>query len=68
MRKLNTNKTQILHRILLRKYNTQKPPENNYQEAQLQIDDKIVLPQDDLYTLAREGEFGGHLFGIPIIH
>ena len=67
VRKLNTNKTQILHRIRLPKYNPEKPPEDNYQEAQWQIDDNIVVPQDDLYTIAWEAEFGGQLFDIPII-
>ena len=68
VRKLNTNKTQILHTIQLRKYNPEKPPEDTYREAQWQIDDKIIIPQDDLYTLAREAEFGGHLFYSPIIY
>ena len=68
VRKLNTNKTQILHRIRLRKYNPEKPPDNNYQETQWQTDDNIVVPQDDLYTIAWEAEFGGHLFDIPIIY
>ena len=68
VRKLNTNKTQILHRIRLRKYNPEKPPEDNHQEARWQIDDNIVVPQDDLYIFAREAEFGGHLFDIPIIY
>ena len=68
MRKPNTNKTQILHRIRLRKYNPEKPPEDNYQEARWQIDDNIVVSQDDLYTIAWEAEFGGHLFDIPIIY
>ena len=68
VRKLNTNKTQILHRIRLRKYNPEKPPEDNHQEAQWQIDDYIVVPQGDLYTIAWEAEFGGHLFAIPIIY
>ena len=67
-RKLNTNKTQILHRIRLRKYIPEKPPEDNYHESQWQIDDNIVVPQDDLYTIAWEAEFGGHLFDIPIIY
>ena len=67
VRKLNTNKTQILHRFRLRKYNPEKPPEDNYQEAQWQIDDDIVVPQDDLYTIAWEADLGGHLFDIPII-
>ena len=56
--KLNTNKTQILHRIRLRKYNPEKPHEDNYQQAQRQIDDKFVIPQDDFYTLAWEADFG----------
>ena len=68
VRKLNTNKTQILHRIRLRKYNPEKPPEDNYSEAQRQTYDNIVVPQDDLYTIAWEAEFGGHLFDIPIIY
>ena len=68
MRKLNTNKTQILHRIPLRKCNPEKPPEDNYSEAQWQTDDNIVVPQDDLYTIAWEAEFGGHLIDIPIIY
>ena len=52
VRKLNTNKTQILRRVRLRKRNPEKPPEDNYQETQRQIDDNIVVPQDDLYTIA----------------
>ena len=68
MQKLNTNRTQILHRIRLRKCNLEKPPEDNYQETQWQVDDNIVVPQDDLYTIAWEAEFGGHLFDIPIIY
>ena len=39
VRKLNTNKTQILHRIRLRNYNPENSPDDNYQEAQWQIDD-----------------------------
>ena len=58
VRKLNTNRTQILHRICLRKYNPEKPPEDNYSKAQWQTDDNIVVPQDDLYTIAWEAEFG----------
>ena len=67
VRKLNTNKTQILNKISLRKYNPEKP-EENYQEAQWQIDANIVIPQADLYTLTWEAEFGEHLFDIPIIY
>ena len=68
VRKLNTNKTQILHRIRLRNYNPKKFPEDNYQEARWQIDENIAVPQDDLYTLAWEAEFSGYQFDIPIIY
>ena len=68
VRKLNTNKAQILHRNRLRKYSPKKPPEDNYQEAQWQIDGNIVIPQDVLFTIVWEVEFGGHLFDIPIIY
>ena len=68
VRKFNSNKIQILHRIRLVKYNPEKPPEDNYQEVRWQIDDNIVVPQDDLYTIAWEAEFGGHLCDIPIIY
>ena len=37
-------------------------------EATWQTDDNIVIPQNDLYTIAWEAEFGGHLFDIPIIY
>ena len=68
VRKLKTNKTPILHRIRFRKYNPEKPPEDTYQETEWQIDDYIVVPHDDLYTLAWEAEVCGHLFDIPIIY
>ena len=68
VRKINTDKTQILVRIRLRKYHSEKYPEDNYQEALWQIDDNIVAPQDDLYILACEVEFGGHVFDILIIY
>ena len=64
MRKLNTNRILILHRIRFGKYNPKKPPGDNYQEVQWQIDDNIVIPQDNSYTLAWEAEFGGHIFEI----
>ena len=68
VRKLKTNKTQILHRIRFRKYNSESPPEDKYQEVQWPIDDNIIVPQDDSYTLAWEAESGGLLFDIPIIY
>ena len=68
VRKINANKTHILHRVRLRMYNPEKPPEDNYQEAQWQIEENIIVPQDDLYTIAWEAEFGRHLFDIFIIY
>ena len=68
VRKLNTDKTQILHRIRLRKYNPENRPDDIYQESQWQTNDNTFAPQDDLYTLAWETEFGGHLFDIPVTY
>ena len=50
------------------KYNPELLAEDNYKKAQWQIDDNIVIPQDDLYTIAREAEISGHLFDFPIIY
>ena len=52
MRKRNTNKTQILHRVCLGNQTTEKPPEDNCQRAERQIDDISMILLDDLYTLA----------------
>ena len=57
--KLNTNETQILRTVRLQKYNLRKRPEVNYKETQWHIDDNIIIPQDNIYTLAWEAEFGG---------
>ena len=57
MRRLNTNKTQILHRIRLKKFVPNTPLEDKYKEERLQPDDEIIIPQDDLYTIAWEADF-----------
>ena len=51
VRRLNTNKTQILHRIRLKKFVRNAPLEDKYREEKLQPDEEIVIPQDDLYTI-----------------
>ena len=51
VRRLSTNKTQILHRICFQKYQPENPADNIYEETQWQIDDYILIPQDDIYTL-----------------
>ena len=58
MRKLKTNKTQILHRIRLKKFVPNQPLEDSYQNEKLQEDEDIVIPQDDLYTISWETDFG----------
>ena len=50
MRRLNTNKTQILHRIRLKKFVPNVPLEDKYKEQKVQPDESIIIPQDDLYT------------------
>ena len=54
VRRINTNKTQILHRIRLKKFVLNQPLEDNFREQRIQPDDEIVIPQDDLYTTTWE--------------
>ena len=58
VRKLNSNKTQILHRIRLGKYEPNTVLQDIRLEGNLQPDDGIVIPQDDLYVITWETEFG----------
>ena len=51
VRRLNTNKTQILHRIRLKKFVLNQPLNYNFRAERLQLDEEIVIPQDDLYTI-----------------
>ena len=62
VRRLNTNKTQILHRIRLKKFVPNAPLEDKYREEKLQPDEEIVIPQDDLYTISWEADFEYELF------
>ena len=57
VRKLNSNKTQILHRIRLRKYELNTALQDIRPEGNLQPDDGIVIPQDDLYVITWETDF-----------
>ena len=61
VRRLNTNKTQILHRIRLKKFVPNQPLEDNFSEQRLQPDEEIVIPQDDLYIITWETDFGEQL-------
>ena len=58
VRKLNSNKTQILHRNRLRKNEPNVPLRDERPEGNLQPDEEIVIPQDDLYVITWETNFG----------
>ena len=62
VRRLNTNKTQILHRIRLKKFVPNTPLDDKYAKEKLQPDDEIIIPQDDLYTISWEADFDYHVF------
>ena len=62
VRRLNTNKTQILHRIRLKKFVPNALLEDKYDVEKLQPDNEIVIPQDDLYTISWEVDFEYELF------
>ena len=61
VRRINTNKTQILHRIRLKKFVPNQPLEDIFREQQLQPDEESVIPQDDLYVITWETDFGEQL-------
>ena len=61
VRRINTNKTQILHRIRLKKFVLNQSLEDNFREQWLQPDEEIVIPQDDLYIITWETDFGEQL-------
>ena len=48
VRRLNTNKTQILHRIRTKKFVPNALLADKYDGEKLQPDNEIVLPQDNL--------------------
>ena len=59
VRKLGTVKTQILHRIRLRKFNpVSKPPDIITKQTDFERDDEIIVSQDDLYAITWETNFG----------
>ena len=58
VRKLNSNETQILHRIRLRKYKPNTVLQDIRPEGNLQPDDEIIIPQDDLYVITWDTNLG----------
>ena len=57
VRRLNTNKTQVLHRIRLEIFAPNAPLEDEYQEEKLQLNEEMIIPQDDLYTISWAVDF-----------
>ena len=62
VRRLHTNKSQILHRIRIRKFTPREPIVEKEQEETLESDDSIAVQQDDLYAIAWASDFGEHVF------
>ena len=60
IRQIITNKTQILHRIRLKRF-VPNQQLDNFQEQRLQPDEENVIPQDDLYIITWETDFGEQL-------
>ena len=59
VRRLGTNKTQLLHRIRLRKFTPSAPLANNFvRETDWQKDDNIIVTHDDLYALTWDTNSG----------
>ena len=50
-----------MHRIRLKKFVPNQPLEDNFREQRLQPDEEIVIPQDDLYIITWETDFGEQL-------
>ena len=61
VRRLNTKKPQILHRILLKKFVPNQPHEDNFREERLLQNEEIVIPQDYLHTITWETNFSEQL-------
>ena len=59
VRRLGTNKTQLLHRIRLRKYTPSAPLADNFVgETDWQKEDNIIVTHDDLYAHTWDTNFG----------
>ena len=50
-----------MHQIPLKKFVPNQPLEDNFREQRLQPNEKIVIPQDDLYTITWETDSGTQL-------
>ena len=63
VRKIGTNKTQILHRMRLRQFTPRQPiPDVQTTPREWQPDPEVVIKQDDLYATAWEYEYDKPIF------
>ena len=63
VRRLGTNKTQLLHRIRLRKFTPQAPLADIFvRETDWQKDDQMIVSHDDLYAQSWNTNFGPNPF------
>ena len=63
VRKVGTNKTQILHRMRLRQFTTRQPLSDiPATQREWQLDTEVVITHDDLYTRAWECEYDEPIF------
>ena len=66
--KVNTNRTQTLHRIRLRKFATDATLEGNYDNEKFRPDDAIYNSQDDLYSMVWEPEYNPSPLDCPTVY
>ena len=63
VRKIGTNKTQILHRMRLRQFTPHQPiPDTPVTPCEWQPDPEVIIKQDDLYARAWECEYDKPIF------
>ena len=59
VRKFISNKTQLLIKIRLVKYEPSTSQKDVHTEGSVQPYDETIFPQNDLYVISRETQFGG---------
>ena len=63
VRKIGTNKTQILHRLRLRQFTSRQPiPDTPVTPREWQPDPEVIIKHDDLYAKAWECEYDKPIF------
>ena len=63
VRKIGTNKTQILHRMRLRQFTPRQPiPDTPVRPREWQPDPEVIIKHDDLHATAWECEYDKPIF------